>query len=142
MSDSDLGETAAELTRTVQSLQEQIRQATAVSNKLNALTKMGLTARRLSRIAVGGFVLDVILTVALGFFGIQQAHTTAQLNGVIQQQHDAAICPLYKLFIDADTQASRDAAAKRGDDLAGRKQAFDTIRQSYSHLHCTVDSQR
>ena len=143
MSDEDANRferAATELTTVVRGLREDIARdiarAETVRNDLAKLTKSG----RLTRLIV---IVQSVIIVLILCGGVVLISTNsklnavvAQLNDVVRVQHDSALCPLYQIFINADTPAAREAAAKRGDDMAERDKAFTTIRQSYAALNC------
>lgn len=127
---------ANEIKDMVQGLRDDIQRAETVRDDLAKVTRSG----RITRMMV--IAISVILGLVLILGSIQvltQAklnNVVAQLNDVVRVQHDSALCPLYQIFIKADTPAARDAAARRGDDLIERDKAFATIRESYTALNC------
>lgn len=133
---SPLEEAAEELTRTVAALNDSIRQAQGVRDDLNRLVEQSKITRRMVWVVTLGFALDVILTVAMALFGYQAVQNSDRIDNLVQVQQDRAICPLYRLFIEADTPQNRDRAASQGQDMAARARAFDVIRESYIALEC------
>jgi hypothetical protein len=127
---------SADLRDLVQGLRDDMARAANVRNDLTRLTKSG----RLTRAIV--VVQSVIIVLMLGggalllSTNIKLNSVVAQLNEVVRIQHDSALCPLYQIFINADTPAARAAAEKRGDDMEQRDRSFATIRQSYAALNC------
>jgi hypothetical protein len=124
-----LEERAGELIGIVRGLEETIRRANDVRTELDDLVARAKRNRRVMIAVIAGFTLDVVLTVLMVF-------VTARVNHVVQVQHDGALCPLYRIFIESDTQANRDRAAAQGQDMAVRERQFVIIRRSYDALNC------
>jgi hypothetical protein len=125
----NLKQVADEIKSLVQGLRDDMAKAAVMRDELASLTRSG----KVTRLIVVAVSIIIVFMLALGTV---QAVTLSRLDDVVRVQHDSALCPLYQIFINADTPAARDAAAKRGDDMAQRDRAFDTIRQSYTALNC------
>lgn len=124
-----LEQVAVDLRETIKGLREDMARADAIRVELNQLTRSG----RLTRMIVISVSVIVFIVMVIG---ATQIYSLKRLDDVVTIQHDSALCPLYQIFINADTPAARDAAIKRGDDMSQRDRAFTTIRQSYNALNC------
>src|SRR6266700_4122480 len=89
---------------------------TILSESVERLTTRAKVNRRLIITIIIGFVLDITLTVIMAFVLNTQNTTTNRINALTQQlqqeqtvQRKEALCPLYQLFINADTPATRAA---------------------------------
>lgn len=133
---SPLEEAAGELTRTVAALNSSIAQGLDLRDELAELVERSRVNRKLIVIVAAGFVLDIILTLVMGLVIAQVSRNADRIDAVVQVQHDSALCPLYKIFIEGDTPANRKRAAEQGQDMAARARAFVTIRDSYAKLNC------
>ncbi len=122
-----------ELSGNIRTLSESVVQLTS-RTKLN---------RRLIVAVIIGFVLDISLTITMAFvlsMLATQNGTTQQLQNEQVLQRTEAICPLYQLFVNADTVNTRTAQKKQaianGTDPNLIDQAWDVIHHSYTALNC------
>jgi hypothetical protein len=131
-----LEEAAEKLATTIHELNASVQRAHDIRDDLNRLTKRSETNRKLI-VAIGiAVAFGIIATIALVFVTVQATRNTHRINDIVRIQHDSALCPLYKLFLDADTPANRDRAVAAGQDPAERARQFAIIRQSYTALKC------
>lgn len=86
-------------------------------------------SRRVLAIAVAGLVLDLVLSVAVGFALLAQVETSKRQD-VVQSE---VLCPLYAIFIGSYRPESR----TEGPDRQKYEEAFTVIRGSYAKLGCT-----
>jgi hypothetical protein len=131
-----LEEAAEELAATVRALNGSIERANDVRRELDRLVKRSRTNRKWILLLAASLVLDLALTVSMVFVVGQADRNTHRIDTIVQVQHDAALCPLYRLFISSDTPANADRAAAQGQDRAERARQFAIIRASYAALHC------
>lgn len=96
------------------------------------LVSLSKQARTNRRVAFGMATL-IALNAGLSFyiFGISQDVDRAQ-----KLTRSQVLCPLYQQFVNADTPAARDLAARSGQDLTARDNAFRVIHKSYDALKC------
>lgn len=134
--DRSLSDAATELSGMVQALDESVQAAVDVRNDLDRLVAKAKTTRTVMTFVIAGLILDVLLTVVMVIIGVRAAENTRRIDAVVKIQHDAALCPVYKLFIDADRPDNNARAAKEGLDLVERERQFEVIRKSYNALHC------
>lgn len=120
---------AERLRSTIAELSETVKAANDVKAQLDDLVQRSKSNRNLITIVGFGAVLNFIVIIALTYMGIQ-------LNTVIDTQHDSALCPLYSLFLEADTPANQERARAQGQDMQERERAFIVIRKSYDALRC------
>src|SRR5216110_2950621 len=120
---------AAMLSENVRALRETMQEASDLRDELADLTKSQRLTRRFT------VALGIVIIMVIGI-GVTQVYTISALKSVVAVQHDSALCPLSKLFINSDTPQSAAAAKARGDDMVQRGQAFATIRISYAALKC------
>ncbi len=119
-------------------------QITTISDSIQAVTKTSKTNRKMI-LGIGlSLVLDLILTTAMAFGLVSLNNNsgrlddvTSTLNSEVTTQRVEALCPLYQLFINSDTAASRENARVRGDDMEIRDKAYTVIHRSYDVLHCS-----
>ena len=138
-----LEEAAEELTRTVAALNDSIQQGLGLRDELARLVdeqarmvKRSRATRRVVWLVTAGFALDVVLTVAMALVGHQAIENSNRIDRVVRVQHDSALCPLYRIFIEGDTPANRARAEQQGQDMTARARAYVTIRASYAALNC------
>jgi hypothetical protein len=136
---AELKDAADALREQVVALHDTVKEAMDVRDELKVITARTRSNTRLITAVIIGFALDVLMTVALVWMGTSQIETTNKLAKVAEFRKEAALCPLYKLFIDADTPTNRESAAKRGDDVQLRDQQFAIIREAYANLDCRSD---
>lgn len=106
------------------------------------LVSLADRARSNRRLIVGlavSVAFDILLSVILLGFGFALHNSndaidtlTDRLNTAQTTQRQKALCPLYTLFLAADTPAAR-AAAK---DKAVFDHSFVVVRQGYDALEC------
>lgn len=97
-----------------------------------ALSRTARTNRRLIWMTVGGFALDIALTVAVAVGAIQVGSLTHRLDVAQTTQRQKALCPLYQVFLDSESPAGRKAAP----DPVQYDHAFKVIRDGYEVLEC------
>lgn len=108
--------------------------------KVDSLTTRVRRNQHVQLIVLASFALDIVLTVVLG---ITISHTQAnanRLNDITHRldynanvQRKQVLCPLYKVFIDAKSEAGRQhypKGAKEYDRL------FGVLQGSYNALQC------
>ena len=127
---------ANELAGKLTQLNESISKATEVRDDIVHLTRYGRTNRKFVKWLTIVLTCLALFATGLGFVINEQEKLTARLDSDLSIQRDQALCPLYKLFINSDTPASREAAKARGDNFDDRDFAFSVIRKSYSALRC------
>lgn len=120
---------ADNLRQAIRELSKTVAQANNVRAELNELLDKSNTNRKLVRIVAIAAVVNLIIIVAVAVMGIQ-------LNRVVEIQRDSALCPLYGIFIENDTEANRERAIAQGQSLEYRERAFKVIRKSYDALDC------
>lgn len=124
-------------------MSDALHEAATLGGSIERLSKdvRGLTARsRQNRIAIlfiiAGFLLDIVLTVVV----VVLAHETSETSDRVAVQQtilrDKATCPVWQLFLKANTPQSQAAAVARGEDLEVRNRAFKIIQESYDELRC------
>lgn len=102
---------------------------------LVGLAKRGKSARRwISWLAIS-LVLDLVLTVVLGFV-IQNGQSNTERLDKLSASLRTQLCGELAIFVNADTPQASAAAKARGDDPKVRAKAFQIIRQSYAALRC------
>jgi hypothetical protein len=131
-----LEEVAEELAATVRELNESIGRASDVRDDLDRLVERSRINRKWILFVAAISVLTLALTVSMVFVIRQAERNTRRIDAIVKVQHDAALCPLYKLFIALDTPANRDRAIAQGQDPAERDREFVIIRASYAALRC------
>lgn len=108
--------------------------------QLISLSKETRANRRMIWALTGSFILDVLLTFALGF-GFHSLsseadrvdHLTDRLDTAQTVQRQKALCPLYQLFLDSKSPEGRAASP----DPAKYDAAFKTIEEGYKALACS-----
>lgn len=118
----------------------------AIDDTVKSVQKLQRSSQTNRKLIIGlcvSLILDLLLTTAMGIGIIRvndNSHKTDiladKVNTEVTVQRVEALCPLYQLFVDADTTTSRAAAAARGDDMVIRDKAFSIIRKSYDALRC------
>lgn len=137
LNEGDSLERAAQtLTENIKQLQETMQEAANLRDELADLMKIQADLKRNQRMQQRILVAIGIIIILVVGLSVTQVYSLAKLNSVVTVQHDSALCPLYKLFINSDTPQAAAAAEKRGDDMAERAKAFATIRISYAALKC------
>jgi hypothetical protein len=135
---SPLEESADELTSSIRRLDESVRRANDVRDELDDVVKMTKKNKLLIRGVIIGLTCEVILLCVMILLGVQATNNTNQINRLVKVQHDSALCPLYRIFIESDTPENRARAAAQGQDMAQRAQQFAIIRRSYAALKCAT----
>lgn len=118
----------------------------AIDDTVGEVQKLQRSSQTNRKLIIGlcvSLILDLLLTTAMGI-GIIRINDNsnktdklaAEVNTEVTVQRVEALCPLYQLFVDADTTTSRAAAAARGDDMALRDKSFSIIHNSYDALRC------
>jgi hypothetical protein len=104
-----------------------------------SLARTARTNRLMIWIVVGGGVLDLILTVALGFTVTGMVRNAQRVDALTQRldmaqttQRQKALCPLYGIFLDSKSPEGRKAAP----DPNKYDHAFVVIRDGYKVLEC------
>lgn len=128
----NLERVANEIKELVQALRVDIQRAELVRDDLNKVSRSG----KLTRVIV--VVLSAVV-VAVMTLSVVQAMNVRTVRQLVDTQQNYALCPLYQLFLNSDTAAGREAAIRRGDDIAERAKAFAVIRQSYTALNCQAN---
>jgi hypothetical protein len=108
-----------------------------------SLVKLTQETRRTRHIVlamIASFVLDIMLTVFLTLGFVSLHDTDKQVNKVTDRldnaqtvQRQKALCPLYQIFVEADTPQNRAAAP----DKSRYDKNFTIIRQGYDALKCS-----
>lgn len=108
-------------------------------NQFVNLAKRAQKNRQLIVVTIASLVLDVMLSVFLALAVIQIGDNTRNIstltNGLSTSQtvqRQKALCPLYQLFLDSESDAGRKAAS----DPLKYDHAFVVIREGYDVLEC------
>ena len=132
---------------TDQEIQELTRLAAELVNRIDtlvggtgdqmvALAKSDKSHRRMIMVLYVGFVLDIVLTVAMAVGGFAVNNLASKVNNTQELTRSQVLCPLFQQFINSDTPAARQRAEAAGQDMKARSEAFKEIRQSYKVLEC------
>lgn len=104
-----------------------------------SLSRTARTNRRLIFGVITGGLLDVVLTVVLGFIGVGMAENTHRIDELTQKlsadntaQRQRALCPLYGIFKDSQSAAGRAAAG----DKTKYDHSYEVINDGYTVLGC------
>lgn len=133
---TDLTEATNALLRETAELRKSARVVTRVRDEILELRRIGSTNRRLVILSLLGAFVALALIVSLIVISVQLRTVSNRLDAEVTTQKVEALCPLYQIFITADTPANRAAAEARGDDMVYRDKAFGTIHRSYDVLRC------
>lgn len=148
MSEADLQAHRDELVQKLDIITEQLLSfnATVLTLKDDFATEQRRSSRErlVLRLAVGGLVLDLVLSVLLsiGYFrqaeaSLQQAETTRQQQEIVAQQESTrsdVLCPLFAIFLGAYDPTSRAEGYARD----SYEDAYRIMRDVYGKvLHCT-----
>jgi hypothetical protein len=98
------------------------------------LARTSRTNRRLIWMTVGGFALDIALTIAVAIGALQIGTLTHRLDVAQTVQRQRALCPLYQVFLDSKSPAARKAA----EDPIKYDHAFTVIQDGYDVLGCSA----
>lgn len=98
------------------------------------LARTSRTNRRLIWMTVGGFALDIALTIAVAIGALQIGTLTHRLDVAQTVQRQKALCPLYQVFLDSKSPAARKAA----EDPIKYDHAFKVIQDGYDVLGCSA----
>lgn len=108
-------------------------------NQLVTLSKSTRTNRRLITVVGIGFALDVILTLLMGFYGIQLRSSNDRMDELTHRldvsqttTRQQVLCPLYQVFLDMQSPEGRARSA----DPEGYDRAFKVIGEGYNILDC------
>ncbi len=131
-----LSSAAERLASQVVELNNTVAKATEVRDELTKLSRLGKVNRILAIITF----LAVIALAAVSAFlintNMRLNEVTSKLDREVTVHRVEALCPLYQLFVNADTPQARENAKTRGDDLVARDAAFSSIKKSYATLKC------
>ncbi len=104
-----------------------------------SLAKRAQTNRRLIFVVIAGGVLDLLLTIVLGFTVTGMVANTNRIDTLTQRldtaqttQRQKALCPLYQIFLDSKSPQGRKAAP----DPKKYDHAFVVIADGYKALQC------
>ena len=123
-------ERIAELTEAAGQIVESINQLNRETG--GQLITLATRAKR-SRMMIWALSVSMIFDLLLTGFVVSLA---TQVDRTQQLTRSQVLCPLYQQFVNADTPAARQLAAKNGQDIAARDVAFRVIHQSYDTLDC------
>lgn len=126
-----LSEQAGELVSEINKLNN------GTGQKLEGLSTKVRRSQTLMWIAIASFLVDVAVTLVLGFTIHTTQTNTDRIDKIQSATSDDVLCPLYQQFINADTPKAREFARSSGQDMKVRAQAFQVIRDGYAALHCT-----
>lgn len=138
-----MSENDEQLDRLTQAATELMENVQALNRESgDQFVNLSKTARFNRRMIWGltfSFGLDVLLTIliAAGLFSLNDV--TDRVDETQATQRAQVLCPLYKLFIAADTPESRARAEANGQDLKERAKTFEIIRHSHKVLKCEED---
>lgn len=142
--DSAKREALAEFTTACEALIDRIRCVSAqveaelatVKGRTDWLIQRAKRLRFGMRILYGLSALVTAAAIALAAIAATMAHTQSDLQKSDRLQTDSALCPLYSVFINADTPQARERAERQGTGGEARADAFAQIRESYTVLGC------
>lgn len=133
----------------IEALSETAQELVDEVNRLNQgtpLESLSTKVRRNQRvlwIVAGSSIVDVVVTLVLGFTLHSQAENTrridklaSEVSAVQTRTSDLVLCPLYQQFLNSDTPKSRELARANGQDMKLRDEAFKVIREGYKALDC------
>ncbi len=129
------------LTRLARELVDRVNDLNAATGStIIGLVRETRNNRRLIWLVAIGFVLDVILTIAMAFVvsGVSSNNSridqvNSRLNEEQTVQRAKGLCPMYKLFIDSEKFTPPNQTP---DQAKARSEAFKIIHQSYDALNC------
>ena len=132
-----------ELTRLTQAATELMENVQALNRESGQqfvnLSKTAKFNRRMIWGLTASFALDVLLTILVAAGLLSLNDVTDRVDATQDTQKAQVLCPLYKLFIAADTPENRERAKGAGQNLEDRAKSFEIIRHSYSVLKCDED---
>lgn len=124
---------ARTLAEQAQVLSEQVQDLAVSTTRLaNRTTR----AERVTAIVVIGLILDIILSVAVGFALLGQVQTNTALQAAVDreaQTRQVALCPVYGLVLGGYNPNSRAAGPDRDAYIA----SFKVMTKAYESLDCT-----
>jgi hypothetical protein len=96
--------------------------------------------RRMIWALIASFALDVILTVLIGFGFQQVSDNNNEIQRVADRvsaqqtlQRDAALCPLYRVFLDAEKRPPPNLTEQQKRE---RAEGYKVLHKSYDALEC------
>lgn len=130
-------DTCNALVERIRGVSEQVQEELAtVAGRTDFLMAKARRVRIGIRVLYGLAGLVIAAAIGLGVIAHNMAATQTGLKASDKLQTEQALCPLYGLFIQADTPQARERSAQQGTDPALRAQQFETIRDSYRALGC------
>jgi hypothetical protein len=133
----DRDERISELVKQAQALNDGVSELVeGTGTALVGLAARGRSTRRWVTLIGASLVLDVLLTVGLGFTLARvegNSHRVDTLSSNLRTQ----ICGMLGIFVNSDTPQNAAIARARGDDMAARANSYAIIHRSYSALDCS-----
>lgn len=145
MSQSDSGEPPSDdLSRLTAAAEELVLNVNSLNKdagrQLVTLTQRAKTNRQLIWALAASFLLDILLTIALGLGYVavnDNSNRIGDVTGRLDQSQTVgrqrALCPLYQLFLDSKSDAARQ---RNPDGPEAYDKAFKTIEDGYNALMC------